>query len=881
MNCDQVIAELFGMGFEFSAITDAVKAVGPSVSKAIEFILDNSRISIGASSSTASVPINPKPGWKNNANSLYSFDRMRQSSITESLKSVGKPVKRKYNVKSALGCEPEAFHRTSEGPAKLVPVIDADMCHPLEASALSNCQGEEAIDQYWEQKVTNLLHKHFGYSSLKHFQKQALQAWLSHKDCLLLAATGSGKSLCFQIPALLTGKVVVVISPLISLMHDQCLKLAKHGISACFLGSGQIDRTVEHKAMDGLYSIVYVCPETILRLIRPLQSLAEGRGIALFAIDEVHCVSKWGHDLRPHYRKLSILRENFRADSLKFLKFDIPLMALTATATIRVREDIIKSLAMSNQTQIVLTSFFRPNLRFSVKHSRTSSWASYQKDFHEIISIYSTKKFKRNTLHSPDLDDASVSSISTSEYITSEVDPLHENNPNNFNDEAFSENDEDICFPRRYDLPASKEKKLSVEFLEDDCDLIQDVDDLDVSCGEFCGQPIKDFCDSVPPRTFNLLDKPEERVKLQHEYLEDGPTIIYVPTRKETLSISKFLLKLGVKAAAYNAKLPKSHLRQVHKEFLENNLQVVVATIAFGMGIDKSNVRRVIHYGWPQSLEAYYQEAGRAGRDGKLADCVLYANLSRIPTLLPSQRSEEQTRQAYKMLSDCYRYGMHSSHCRAKMLVEYFGEKFGLQKCHLCDVCLNGPPEMQNLKAEATIFMQIVSAYGQRSYTDISYGDDIIGNSDKRSKMHEMPDIRALVSKIREEHQEFTTTEVLWWRGFTRILESKGLIRESDGMSRVQIRCPELTEVGRQFLSSGIEEAFYVYPEADMLLATAQPKSNSSFAEWGKGWADPEIRRQRLKKRRWGKLPSERKPRKRPNVSSVRGRLTAKLSAKK
>ncbi|KAK9666893.1 hypothetical protein RND81_14G218900 [Saponaria officinalis] len=160
------------------------------------------------------------------------------------------------------------------------------------------------IDSNWDQKADSLLQKHFGYSGLKSFQKEVLSAWLSHQDCLVLAATGSGKSLCFQMPALLTGKVVVVISPLISLMHDQCLKLAKHGISACFLGSGQPDSSVEKKAMDGMYSIVYVCPETVLRLIKPLQRLAENRGIALFPIDEVHCVLKWGHDFRPDYRSL-------------------------------------------------------------------------------------------------------------------------------------------------------------------------------------------------------------------------------------------------------------------------------------------------------------------------------------------------------------------------------------------------------------------------------------------------------------------------------------------------------------------------------------------------------------------------------------------------
>ncbi|KAK3023467.1 hypothetical protein RJ639_044847, partial [Escallonia herrerae] len=469
------------------------------------------------------------------------------------------------------------------------------------------------------------------------------------------------------------------------------------------------------------------------RLIKPLQDLAESRGIALFAIDEVHCVSKWGHDFRPDYRftfliathsvivsqqwlvlvlmkasskgavdskarlpksggqpvtsvvqfswlrlgsnkvspegllfssytplgvqsikakRLSVLRENFSTDNLKFLKFDIPLMALTATAIIRVREDILVSLNMSQETKIVLTSFFRPNLRFSVKNSRTSSPASYEKDFCELIDIYTRKKrpgAKHNLIsqHREDTFDNSSSKVVADGTYNCNMDSVEDN--------GSSSEDDDVLMLKDNGSSALKEKKMSVEYLEDDCDLFQGGDDFDVCCGEFYGKlPTEHWGRNALSETTDLPKSPEERIQLQQGPLEQGPTIIYVPTRKQTLSIGKFLCKFGVKAAAYNAKLPKSHLRQVHKEFHDNALEVVVATIAFGMGIDKLNVRRIIHYGWPQSLEAYYQEAGRAGRDGKLADCVLYANLLRLPTLLPSQRSEEQTKEAYRMLSDCF-----------------------------------------------------------------------------------------------------------------------------------------------------------------------------------------------------------------------------------
>ncbi|KAA8545162.1 hypothetical protein F0562_019949 [Nyssa sinensis] len=266
--------------------------------------------------------------------------------------------------------------------------------------------------------------------------------------------------------------------------------------------------------MRGMYGIIYVCPETILRLIKPLQSLAESRGVALFAIDEGHCVSK----------RLSVLRENFRADNLKFLKFDIPLMALTATATIRVREDILESLCMSKESRIVRTSFFRPNLRFSVKHSRTSSPSSYEKDFRELIDINTRKKKsveKRDKMIAQDLDDASGNSSSTSNGSIFEADEMSQGDVDNIEDGASSENDDNVRSAKENGSTASKEKKMSVEYLEDECDLFQDVNDLDV--------PVVNSTDNHLPRTGMF---------------------------KRNVKIAKFLCQFGVRAAAYNAKLP-------------------------------------------------------------------------------------------------------------------------------------------------------------------------------------------------------------------------------------------------------------------------------------------------------------------------------------
>ncbi|KAJ3669536.1 hypothetical protein LUZ60_011486 [Juncus effusus] len=835
---DQMLAELLEMGFEFTEITNAVESVGTQRDNVLEFLLN-------PSCKTS------KSDKNRRASSL------KQPSIRDHISRSGDKNKKPGGSSSVCGnaseresllqteseyCQEGNFNNKKlEGTSSFVGnTIERET---LQQEASQCCENEN--------KIKHILQKHFGFGILKDFQKEALNAWSNNKDCLVLAATGSGKSLCFQLPALLTEKVVVVISPLISLMHDQCLKLARHGVPACFLGSGQPDSQVEKKAMNGAYKIVYVCPETIVRLMEPLKRLAQNPGIALFAIDEVHCVSKWGHDFRPHYRRLSVLRENFNTSKLKFLEFNIPIMALTATATMPVRDDILKSLKMAKDSKIILTTFFRPNLRFSVKHSRTNA-SSYLTDFTELISTYTESRAlgKRsyenyeNATADSDSDNSSESSFGH-ESLDDEEENLQEENHISSNNGCNS-------------LENSSVKNN----LEDELDLQLDVDDFDVSCGEFLETPLHASCSSSSAN------------------LEQGPTIVYVPTRKETIKLAQFLSKSGVKAEAYNAKLPKSHLRHVHQEFHDNNLQVVVATIAFGMGIDKSSVRRIIHYGWPQSLEAYYQEAGRAGRDGKLSDCTLFANLLRAPTLLPSKRSEQQTRQSYTMLSDCYRYGMNTATCRAKILVKYFGEEFGPEGCHLCDICEKGPPELQNFKEEALAFLRELKC--------------------RIWECSERQNFKVVVSRIREKYQNFATSDRIWWQGLARILENRGYIKEGDSSPRVLIRNPELTDSGIKFLQaleSYVEEdqnqTLCTFPDADMVICSSSgyQKSYSTFAEWGRGWADPETRKQRLADiRKNGKAKRKQKEKRKEksfwkrrhhDTSTVRGRLAEKLTKRK
>ncbi|ESQ32235.1 hypothetical protein EUTSA_v10003644mg [Eutrema salsugineum] len=824
---DEVVMKLVEMGFEKLVAMEAVKAVGNSCDDAVEYVLKGHHKS-GTSKINKALGRRAMP-------SSFSSGPMRQSSLLDHFKSVDRNSKKGHSFDATVAdSQLETLSDPSEELRKSSPpVFFESSCFP--DTQLSN--GCSEASSTWEKRVNSILRIRFGISSLKSFQREALSTWFAHKDCLVLAATGSGKSLCFQIPALLTGKVVVVISPLISLMHDQCLKLSMHKISACFLGSGQLDNRIEQKAMQGMYQIIYVCPETVVRLIKPLQRLAQTHGIALFAIDEAHCVSKWGHDFRPQYRRLSVLRENFCASKLEFLEYDVPIMALTATATSHVQEDILESLHLSKETKTVLTSFFRPNLQFSVKHSRTKSSASYAKDFQNLIDFYSEKRKatgKKLAVISRESEEQTDSGYHDAENI-------HETDSDD--DEEDPENS--LAKPN-----SSNGKEMSEDYLEDETNISQRVDDWDVACGEFCEMSVLSG-KQIP-------DASGHENSLQEKDFE-GPTIIYVPTRKESVNIAKYLYGVGLKAAAYNASLPKKHLRQVHQEFHENKLQVVVATIAFGMGIDKKNVRKIIHYGWPQSLEAYYQEAGRAGRDGELAECVLYANLSRVPTLLPSHRSKEQTEQAYKMLSDCFRYGMNTSQCRAKILVEYFGEDFSSKKCNLCDVCTEGPPEQVNVREEANLLFQVITAFHvENSSEHTSYEDYGLGNSEQKKLSHK-PNLLFFISRIREQSQKFMEIDRLWWKGLARIMEAEGYIKEMDNKGRrVEIAYIEPTEKGKKQLDFQEDKPLYVYPEADMLVSLRQRRTYSGFSDWGKGWADPEIRRQRLEAM---KRPRERRPR--------------------
>ena len=419
-------------------------------------------------------------------------------------------------------------------------------------------------------KAQEILRNVFGYKTFRPLQKEVIDNILQQKDTLVVMPTGGGKSICYQIPAIIFEGLTIVISPLISLMKDQVEQLVDYGINAVMLNSS-LDSDVYRDNLDeirsGRVKLLYLAPETLF--LERTQNLLSKVKISCFAVDEAHCISEWGHDFRPEYRQIASLRKIFEKT---------PVIALTATATPQVQSDIIKNLLFKTDEKFI-DSFDRENLFLEVK---------------------------------PKID-------------------------------AFEQ--------------------------------------------------ILEFLERFPNQS----------------------GIIYCSTRKNVDELSAKLKENKFSVKPYHAGLDNKIRSKNQELFIRDEVQIIVATVAFGMGIDKPNVRFVIHFNLPKNIESYYQQIGRAGRDGLRSHCLLLFSYGDLATIRYFIRDKEQPHKsiAEKHLQQMIRFAETHS-CRRKPLLEYFGETYSKTDCSMCDACVKESLPQNDLTVEAQKFLSCVKRTGER-----------------------------------------------------------------------------------------------------------------------------------------------------------------------
>ncbi|MDP3857235.1 MAG: DNA helicase RecQ [Stagnimonas sp.] len=495
------------------------------------------------------------------------------------------------------------------------------------------------MDESSAAPLRTALKQHFGFEQFRPGQEAIVRDALAHRDLLAIMPTGGGKSLCFQLPALLMPGVMIVVSPLIALMQDQVRLLADNGIAATFLNSSlKAGEGSERMAalLRGEVKLLYLAPERLLTaefLDGFLPRLVEAQGLSAITIDEAHCVSEWGHDFRPEYRQLSRLRERFP---------QVPVYAFTATATPRVREDIVRQLALRNAA-VHVASFDRPNLYYAVKPKSTRTY------------------------------------------------------------------------------------------------------------GELLTQA-----------------------------RAGGAGIVYCLSRKRVEELSQKLQADGIAALPYHAGLDGETRASNQDRYIRDDVSVMVATVAFGMGINKPDVRWVLHYDLPKSLEGYYQEAGRAGRDGEPARCTLYFGAGDIHTaeFLIAQKIDpvtaepllEEQRQARQQLRQVLDYA-ESSACRRSVQLRYFGEEFA-GPCGACDNCTT-PRVTEDWSLPA---QQLLSTVARLAKLNQRFGAGHVIDILRGAKTEKL---------VRMNHEAISTyglgrdRPVEDWRHLVRVLKHEGLLGET------------------------------------------------------------------------------------------------------
>lgn len=497
--------------------------------------------------------------------------------------------------------------------------------------------------------LMDALREHFGFDSFKGNQEIIINSILSGKDTFVIMPTGGGKSLCYQLPALMSPGCALIVSPLIALMKNQVDLVRGYSSKdnvAHFLNSTLSKAQIKKVRTDlqtGKTKLLYVAPETLTK--QENLDFFKELEISFIAVDEAHCISEWGHDFRPEYRRLKEMIEQ--------ISTKLPIIALTATATPKVQSDIVKNLGL-NDPNIYISSFNRPNLYYEIRPKR-------KKD-----------------------------------------------------------------------------------------------------------QTIKDI------------------VKFIHQH-KGKSGIIYTLNRKTTEELADMLTANNIKAVAYHAGLDPVTRAQRQDQFLHEDMEVIVATIAFGMGIDKPDVRFVIHYNIPKSLENYYQETGRAGRDGLEGNCVCYYSHKDVQKLEHLMRDKplSEREMGAQLINETVAYA-ESAVCRRKVILHYFGEKYETEDCGQCDNCRN-PKEKIEVKNRVVIVLKAIRALEER------FGTDYVVNVITGKTSPQISTYRHDQLEIFGEGKEF---DAHFWNSLMRQMMLEGLIEkdiEEYGLLKV-------TDKGRKFL---------------------------------------------------------------------------------
>ncbi|SEA81983.1 ATP-dependent DNA helicase RecQ [Chitinophaga terrae (ex Kim and Jung 2007)] len=500
-----------------------------------------------------------------------------------------------------------------------------------------------------KERLMDALREHFGFDSFKGNQEKIINSILSGKDTFVIMPTGGGKSLCYQLPALMSPGCALIVSPLIALMKNQVDLVRGYSSKdnvAHFLNStlskAQIKK-VRADLMAGKTKLLYVAPETLTK--QENLDFFKELEISFIAVDEAHCISEWGHDFRPEYRRLK--------EMIDQINDKLPIIALTATATPKVQSDIVKNLGL-NKANIFISSFNRPNLYYEIRPKRKKE------------------------------------------------------------------------------------------------------------------QTIKDI------------------VKFIHQH-KGKSGIIYTLNRKTTEELADMLVANGIKAVAYHAGLDSSTRAQRQDMFLHEDTEVIVATIAFGMGIDKPDVRFVIHYNIPKSLENYYQETGRAGRDGLDGHCICYYSHKDVQKLehLMRDKSLSEREMGAQLINETVAYA-ESAVCRRKVILHYFGEHYETENCGQCDNCRN-PKEKIEVKNRVVIMLKAIQALEER------FGSEYVINVITGKTSPQITTYRHDQLDVFGEGKEF---DAHFWNSLMRQMMLEGLIEkdiEEYGLLKV-------TDKGKKFL---------------------------------------------------------------------------------